>query len=74
MNKDKKRITTNAAMKVATIKSNMRNSINPFDGSGVWFNKALSELRKEGVNIVFDRKMHRYYNPVTIKQSWGYNT
>ena len=72
MNKDKKCIKSNAAMKIATIKTNMRNAVNPLDGDGAWFKKAVSELRNEGISIVFDKQKQRYYNPLTINPRWGY--
>jgi hypothetical protein len=74
MNKDKKCIKSNGAMKVATIKNRMRNATNPFDGNGHWFNQALLELRKEGVSIIHNKQNCHYYNPLTINKSWGYSS
>jgi hypothetical protein len=71
MTKDKKCICRNGRSKIDTLKNMMRFDTSPFDGTG-YFKTALAELRKEGVNIVFDKEKQRYYNPLTISKIWGY--
>ena len=45
---------------IDTLKNNIRFNTRPFDGCGYPFKKALSELRREGVNIKYIRKMCHY--------------
>lgn len=71
MNRDAKCISSSGRGKIDTLKSNMRFATNPFDGSG-FFKTALAELRKEGVNIIFNKEKQHYYNPQTISKIWGY--
>jgi hypothetical protein len=47
---------------ITRIKTNIINSNGKyFDGDGYPFKKALSELRKEGVIILYDRKEYMYF-------------
>ena len=72
MPKGNKTICNNSVMRIATLKNNIRNSSNPFDGTGHIFKEAIKQLRKEGVAIIYDAVKCRYYNPVTIHPKWGY--
>lgn len=72
MQKGKKTISNSLRGRVDTIKSNIRFSKNPFDGDGV-VKRAIAELRKEGVEIIYNPKKCHYYNPNTIDKKWGYN-
>lgn len=72
MTSGKKTISNSLRPKIENIKNMIRFTENPFDGSGSPFKTAISELRAEGVNIIHDRKMCRYYNKSTINPKWGY--
>jgi hypothetical protein len=72
MNRGSKRINPSLRPQIDTLKSKIRSSKSPFDGTGSAFKTALSELRKEGLEIIYDNKMCRYYNPKTIDIVWGY--
>lgn len=64
MKTDKKRISTNFNMQVGIIRSailNLRGTGRGFDGDDYPFKKAVRELRKEGINIVYDRERCSYY-------------
>jgi hypothetical protein len=66
-----KRINTSLRGRIDTVKVNIRSATSPFDGDVV-MHRAIAELRKEGVKIIYDRKMCRYYNAETVDESWGY--
>ena len=73
MNRDAKRIKPRSQKsEISDIKTRIRESKNPFDSDTTAFKKAIAELRKEGLNIIHDKKMCRYYNPLTIDKRWGY--
>jgi hypothetical protein len=72
MMKGAKRINPNCRWQIETTKNLIRYANNPFDGSGYIFKQALSEIRKEGVPIIYDKKNCRYYNRETIDPRWGY--
>lgn len=72
MIRGKKRINPNCRGNIETLKSNIRHSKNPFDGTGYMFKKSVSELRKEGIKIIYDKQKCRYYNKETINPIWGY--
>lgn len=72
MTSGSKKISNSLRPKIDAIKCMIRYSINPFDGSGSIFKTAIYELKKEGVNIMHDKKMCRYYNTKTISSKWGY--
>ena len=67
-----KRINPSSRPQIDTLKSKMRFSTNPFDGTGHVFKQAIKELREEGINIKRDAKMCRYYNIQTVAKAWGY--
>lgn len=67
-----KRINPSSRPQIDTLKSNMRFTTSPFDGDGNPFKTAIQELRKEGLNIVYDKAKCRYYNQKTISPIWGY--
>lgn len=73
MNRGAKRINPSGRAKIDTAKSLIRNATSPFDGDG-FVKTAISELRKEGFEIIYDRDKCRYYNTKTISPIWGYNT
>lgn len=50
-------------MKVASVKINIRTSKYPFDGDNNIFKSAISQLRKEGIEILKNRKKCHYYIP-----------
>lgn len=73
MYKGAKTISRSWRPKIDTLKSEIRCATNPFDSDGYVFVTALKELRKEGLKIIRDRRMCRYYNADTIDKMWGYN-
>ena len=73
MQQGSKRISPNSRGRILTLKKAFMYSKNPFDGNGHIFKTAISELRKEGVKIIYDRKKCRYYNADTISEIWGYS-
>ena len=46
--------------RIDTQKTIIRYATRPFDGSGYIFNSAIAELRKEGLTIVYDKKLCSY--------------
>lgn len=60
MVRGKKTISNSQRPQIEKIKCNIRNSIRPFDGEGYCFKKALSELRKEGLQIAYIRTKCHY--------------
>lgn len=72
MTSGNKTISNSVRPQIDTLKSHFRFAKNPFDGSGYAFKTAISELKKEGVNIIRDKKMCRYYNSETVSLIWGY--
>jgi len=60
MNRDSKTISNSLRPKISTMKSLIRNSTRPFDGSGYVFKTALSELRKEGLKIQYIKDKCHY--------------
>jgi hypothetical protein len=73
MNAGAKRINPSGRAKIDTAKNLIRFSTSPFDGGG-FVKTAISELRKEGIEIIYDKNKCRYYNTKTISSIWGYNT
>ena len=62
MNKDAKRIDSSFKAEICRIKGYILNSSGRgFDGDGYPFNQAVRQLRKRGVNIVYDRKKCSYF-------------
>lgn len=55
MNRYSKRINPSFRPQIERIKGYIRAERGPFDGDGYPFKKALSELRKEGYTIKYDR-------------------
>lgn len=72
MHTGSKRINPSFRAQIDTMKNNFRFINSPFDGVGYPFKQAIKELRKEGVDIIHDKKMCRYYNKKTISSIWGY--
>jgi len=72
MTKGKKRINPNSRGIIDSLKNKMRFAPNPFDGGGHPFKTAISELRKEGVEIKHNKNKQHYYNPKTVRKVWGY--
>lgn len=60
MVRGKKTISRSLRGQIDTLKSLIRNSTRNFDGTGSAFKKAISELRKEGVKIKYDRNRDDY--------------
>lgn len=60
MNRDAKTISCSQRPDIERVKSYIINSIRPFDGSGYVFKTALSELRKQGLNIVYIKEKCHY--------------
>uniref|UniRef100_A0A6M3XXN9 Uncharacterized protein n=1 Tax=viral metagenome TaxID=1070528 RepID=A0A6M3XXN9_9ZZZZ len=62
MNRDAKRISISLRPEIELTKSNIRNTNgHGFCGTGYVFKKALSELRKSGAVIVFDKNVCSYF-------------
>lgn len=72
MTRGSKTISNSLRPKIENVKNMMRFAENPFDGSGIIFKTALSEIRKEGIEIVYDKTKCRYYNVKTINKKWEY--
>jgi len=60
MNRDAKRINSSSRREIDIIKGYILTGTRPFDGVGYPFKKALSELRKKGVQIKYNRKTAMY--------------
>lgn len=71
MNRHSKRISNSLRPRIDTLKCMIRYAPAPFDGYGL-LKTAISELRKEGLVIIYDKQYCRYYNPQTIDKKWGY--
>jgi hypothetical protein len=64
MNKNSKRINSSCRREIHTIKGNILASrTGKFDGNGYAFKKAISELRKQGIVIKYD-KQNAYYRRI----------
>lgn len=73
MTRNNKSIKSNGRGVIDTLKSNIRHTSKPFDGSGYYFKTAITELKKEGLEIIYDNDKCRYYNKNTISPIYGYN-
>ncbi len=72
MNRYSKTISNSSRPVIDNLKNKFRFTSNPFDGNGYPFKQAISELRKEGIPIVYDKNMCRYYNKNTVSKNWNY--
>ena len=54
----------------AALKNHMRYASRPFSGEGYPFNRALREVRAEGVVIRYHRATGSYYNPKYLDPFW----
>lgn len=60
MNKDAKNISSTLRPEIERVKGYIRDTRRPFDGNGYVFRTALTELRREGFYIRYDRKQCHY--------------
>jgi hypothetical protein len=60
MNKDAKRLSNSLRNQIYIQKMNIINSKSYFDGTGYAFKKALSELRKQGFHISYNKAKCMY--------------
>jgi len=62
MNRHSKRIATNFKQNISVIMANIENSNGRgFDGVGYPFQKAISNCRKNGLKIRYDRRICSYF-------------
>jgi hypothetical protein len=61
-----------STLQLGSLKGNMRDAKAPFSDSGnkYLFNKALREVREEGVTIKYNARKACYYNPATLNSRW----
>lgn len=60
MNKDAKRINPSLRPQIEKVKGYIRDSLRPFDGNGYIFKTAISELKKEGLQIKYIKEKCHY--------------
>lgn len=57
-------------LQLVALKNNMRYATRPFSGEGYLFNRALREVRAEGIDIRYHRATGDYYNPKYLDAFW----
>lgn len=64
MDRDAKRINPSQRPQIEKVKSYIRYAVRPFDGTGRIFKTAISELRKEGLSIIYIKEKCHYIKAV----------
>ena len=60
MYSDKKTISSSQRPDIERVKGFIRDACRPFDGSGYIFKTALSEIRKEGLTVLYIKEKCHY--------------
>ncbi len=61
---DKKRINPHLTSRISIIKGYIRNSKSGFDGNGYIFKEAIRQLKKEGLEITYNKNKCAYFKGV----------